>query len=50
MKSNIIAEFNKIIKTHKKSCLARNDFKQFINGLYQAEGTMGAYFPNKEYV
>lgn len=26
----------------------KNDFHQFINGLYQAEGTIGAYFPKKD--
>jgi hypothetical protein len=50
MKSNIIVEFNNIVKSHKELSFTRNvnDFQQFINGLYQAEGTMGAYFPKKE--
>jgi len=47
MKSNVIAEFNNIVLSHKKY-LKENDFHEFINGLYQAEGTMGAYFPKKE--
>jgi len=47
MKQNIITEYNSISSTHKIS-LNRDDFHQFINGLYQAEGTMGAYFPNRE--
>ncbi len=47
MNSKITAEFNNIIKEHKMS-LNKNDFHQFINGLYQAEGTMGAYFKKKE--
>jgi LAGLIDADG endonuclease len=47
MKFNVIAEFNNIVLSHKK-CLKENDFHQFINGLYQAEGTMGAYFPKKD--
>lgn len=28
--------------------LNKDDFHQFINNLYQAEGTVGAYFPKKE--
>jgi hypothetical protein len=50
MKSNIIAEFNNIIKSHNKSPFRFNEvcFQEFINGLYQAEGTMGAYFPKKD--
>lgn len=47
MKSNIIIEFNNISKNHKMS-LNKNDFQQFINGLYQAEGTNGAYFIKEE--
>lgn len=47
MKSNIIEEFNSISLSHKIT-VNKDDFHQFINGLYQAEGTMGAYFPKKD--
>jgi hypothetical protein len=43
-KSNIIKEFDNIYKNHSISNINREDFHQFINGLYQAEGTLGAYF------
>lgn len=50
MKSIIIAEFDKIVRNHKELPFTRDkkNFQQFINGLYQAEGTMGAYFPKKD--
>jgi len=41
---NIIKEYDKIHKNHSISNLNKEDFHQFINGLYQAEGTLGAYF------
>jgi hypothetical protein len=47
MKSNIITEFNNISLSHKIT-VNKHDYHQFRNGLYQAEGTMGAYFPNKK--
>lgn len=43
--SNIKIEFNKVCSNHNISYLNKNDFHQFINGLYQAEGTMVVYFP-----
>ena len=43
-KYDIIAEYDKITLNHNISSLNKKDFHQFINGLYQAEGTMGAYF------
>jgi hypothetical protein len=50
MKNEIITQYNNIIKNYKGLPFTcnKNDFQQFINGLYQAEGTMGAYFPSKE--
>jgi len=45
LKSNILAEFNNIYLNHNMSHLNKNDFHHFINGLYQAEGIAGAYFP-----
>src|ERR1700746_601327 len=46
--NNIRTEFNNICSNYHNSSLNKEDFHQFINGLYQAEGTMGAYFPNKK--
>src|SRR5258708_36202658 len=43
-KKSIIKEFDNISKNHSILNLNREDFHQFINGLYQAEGTLGAYF------
>jgi hypothetical protein len=43
-KSNTVKEFDNISKNHSISGLNREDFHQFINGLYQAEGTLGVYF------
>jgi hypothetical protein len=44
IKFNIKTEFNNICLNFEISCLNKKDFHQFINGLYQAEGTAGAYF------
>lgn len=44
MKNNILIEYNNVCSNHNISSLDKKDFHQFINGLYQAEGTMGAYF------
>jgi len=43
-KSKIIQEFNLICLKHKTVYFNREDFQQFINGFYQAEGTAGVYF------
>jgi hypothetical protein len=37
-KFEIIKEFNNISLNHKITHLNKEDFHQFINGLYQAEG------------
>jgi hypothetical protein len=44
VKYDILTEYNNICLNHNISSLNKNDFHQFINGFYQAEGTMGAYF------
>jgi hypothetical protein len=44
MKSNVIKELNSLSLNHKIT-LSMDDYREFINGLHQAEGTMGAYFP-----
>jgi len=46
IKSKIKAEFNNICLNHVISHLNKNDFHQFIKGLYQAEGTMMLIFQN----
>jgi hypothetical protein len=48
IKFNVIREFNSICLNHEISSLNKNDFHQFINGLYQAEGTAGAYFVKED--
>jgi len=47
LKNNIIKEFN-ISLNHNIYFLNKEYFHQFINGLYQAEGTAGVYFVKKE--
>lgn len=47
IKHNIYTEYNNICLNHNISSLNKEDFHQFINGLYQAEGIMGAYFPKE---
>jgi len=48
IKYNILKEYNNVCLNYNTSpSLNREDFHQFINGLYQAEGTMGAYFPKE---
>lgn len=47
-KLNVTKEFNRISLDHKTVSLNKEDFHQFINGFYQAEGTAGAYFRKKE--
>lgn len=47
-KSNIIKEFNLISLNHKIVSINKEDFHQFINGFYQAEGTAGVYFSKKD--
>jgi hypothetical protein len=47
MKNKIRAELDKISLSHKIG-LNKKDFHEFINGLYQAEGTIGAYFVKEE--
>lgn len=44
----IIKEFNDMCLNHKTISTNKEDFHQFINGFYQAEGTMGVYFVKKE--
>jgi len=44
----ITKEYNDICSKHHEVILNKNDFHKFINGLYQAEGTLGAYFINKK--
>jgi hypothetical protein len=50
-KYDIIKEYENIQANHTIISLAsqksKEDFHQFINGFYQAEGTMGAYFPRE---
>lgn len=43
-KLKIIKEFNLLYLNHKIISKNQEDFHQFINGLYQAEGTAGVYF------
>ena len=43
-KIQIIKEYNSISLKHKIIYLNKPDFHQFINGFYQAEGTMGVYY------
>jgi len=44
---SILEEFNKIEKEFNSILfnINENNFKSFINGLHQAEGTLGVYFP-----
>lgn len=42
-----LVSFNNHI-SKKNSGINREDFREFINGLYQAEGTMGVYFPKED--
>lgn len=46
IKDNILIEYKEIYSNHNILYLNKEYFHQFINGLYQAEGTMGAYFKN----
>lgn len=52
--NDIIREYENIQANHSINSLvsqkSKEDFHQFINGFYQAEGTMGAYFPKKNSV
>jgi hypothetical protein len=48
LKNNIIKEFNNISLNHNIYSLNKEYFHQFINGLYQAEGTAGVYFVKKD--
>jgi|SRR5208282_1164441 len=49
---DIIREYEKIQANHNINCFvsqkSKEDFHQFINGFYQAEGTIGAYFPKED--
>jgi len=50
IKQEIIREYENIKVNHINSIASeesKENFHQFINGLYQAEGTMGAYFPKE---
>jgi hypothetical protein len=51
IKQDVYREYDNICSNHNISSLAsqknKENFHQFINGLYQAEGTMGAYFPKE---
>ena len=46
--NDTIKEYENIQANHNINSLAsqksKEDFHQFINGFYQVEGTMGAYF------
>lgn len=45
-------EFNQLKNSFnpENSSFNQNDFKQFINGFYQAEGTITIYFKEKQYL
>ena len=51
-KYDIIREYEDIQTNHSMDSLSskksKEDFHQFINGFYQAEGTMGAYFARED--
>ena len=47
-KLKIIKEFDLISKSPNFIPLKKEDFHQFINGFYQAEGTTGVYFNRKD--
>lgn len=48
LKKTILMEYNDICLNHNICTLDRESFHQFINGLYQAEGTTGAYFSKEK--
>jgi len=47
-KLKIIKQFNLMCLNHKIIPINKEDFHQFINGFYQAEGTTGVYFVKKD--
>lgn len=45
IRKNMLIEYDNICHNHSISSIDKVKFHQVINGLYQATGTMGAYFP-----